>query len=503
MRVKKSIHNTIAGFSYEAVRIICSLILPRLILTSFGSDYNGLTNAISQFLSMVFLLQAGLGGVIQAALYKPIAENNIDKISTVIMTARSYVRKVSFIFIGIVLAIAILYPFIVAEDFDWLFTFSLVLIMGAGSFLQFFVTAGYGALITANQKNSIYITINIISLLLSTAVSVVMINMGYGIHAVKFGSVLALASKPLLVYLYIRRNYKLMRKAKADNSLLKQRWDNFAQELAGFICSNTDLVILSIFTNVYEVSVYTVYMLVINGVCGLISPFVQGVDAAFGNMFAKKEQSNVLKGLRVFELVVFAAATLLLSVTLVTIIPFVMVYTQGVTDIEYNRQLFSVLLVAASLFRCFRMPYIAIVNAVGHFKQTRNGAIIEMVLNIIISVTLVQFIGIIGVVIATLFSMVFRTVQYALYVSKNVVKRSIFVFIKRIVLSLACVIVVAALGKFFGLGFDTLSPNFFTWFVNAAITTLIAAVIVLAVEFLLYRDDVKTLLQLFKNRARS
>ena len=145
----------------------------------------------------------------------------------------------------------------------------------------------------------------------------------------------------------------------------------------------------------------------------------------------------------------------------------------------------------------------AIVQAVGHFKQTRNGAIVEMSLNIVISIGLVFSFGIVGVVAGTLVAMVFRTVQYAVYVSRNVIKRSIFIFIKRIVLSFACVAVIAALGYFFGLGFNVIPPDIKTWIVNAVITTLLALGVVLSVEMLFYKKDVLTLLELLKKGVRS
>ena len=68
MRTKKAIINTFAGLMYETVALICGMILPRLILRSFGSSYNGITTSITQFLSVIALLRSGIGGVTRAAL---------------------------------------------------------------------------------------------------------------------------------------------------------------------------------------------------------------------------------------------------------------------------------------------------------------------------------------------------------------------------------------------------------------------------------------------------
>ena len=66
--------NMMASIGYEMVAVICGLILPRLILSTFGSSYNGITSSITQFLSCVTLLRAGIGGVTRASLYKPLAD---------------------------------------------------------------------------------------------------------------------------------------------------------------------------------------------------------------------------------------------------------------------------------------------------------------------------------------------------------------------------------------------------------------------------------------------
>ena len=58
MRSKKTVINTIVSLLSEVVSVICGFILPRLILSAFGSTYNGLISAISQFMGFSILLRA-------------------------------------------------------------------------------------------------------------------------------------------------------------------------------------------------------------------------------------------------------------------------------------------------------------------------------------------------------------------------------------------------------------------------------------------------------------
>lgn len=138
MRSRKAIVNTIAGLLYELVAVICGFILPRLILTAFGSSYNGVTSSITQFLGYVSLMRAGIGGVTRAALYKPLANKDSAEISGVINATNNFLKRVAVIFAVSMIAFAAIYPFFVKEDFDWLFTFSLVLILGISTFAQYF-----------------------------------------------------------------------------------------------------------------------------------------------------------------------------------------------------------------------------------------------------------------------------------------------------------------------------------------------------------------------------
>ena len=121
----------------QIITIICGFILPRLILQSFGSVYNGIVNSVNQFLSCVTLLRAGIGGVTRAALYKPLEENDTNKISAIVNASEKFMRKIAGIFVILLVIFAMIYPLFVKEDFTWLFAFSLVLILGISCTILF------------------------------------------------------------------------------------------------------------------------------------------------------------------------------------------------------------------------------------------------------------------------------------------------------------------------------------------------------------------------------
>lgn len=499
MRSKKAFQNMVASISYEIVAVICGFILPRLILSRFGSSYNGISSSITQFLSCVALLKSGVGAVTRAALYKPLEDNNSYRLSQIVNATSNFMRKIALIFIGATIIFSCIYPFLVVSEFSWLFSASLVLIMCISTFIQYYFGLAYSFLIEADQNQWILQTVNIVATVLNTLFAVVLIYADFGIHAVKLGSAIAFSINPLFIYYYASRKYRIDKEIPPDNSTIKQRWDAFAQSVAYFVHNNTDIMVLTIFSSLREVSVYTVYNYVIANIRNVLTTFVNGFGAAFGNMIARNETETIKKNLRIYELIIYMLVSIIYTTAGIMIISFVSVYTEGVTDVEYKRPLFAFLVTLAGAFSCFRIPYQSIVEAAGHFKQTKNGAILEAILNISISIALVYKLGLIGVAIGTLVATVFRSVQYAVYLSRNIIKRSIFVFLNHIIVCTIVYLITLLITRHF-YAFEV--SNYMSWVVKAIFVTLTSAIIATGVHLIFYRNDMLNLYSKVKEIVR-
>ena len=481
--------NVAAGFGSEIVKLVCAFILPRLILTSFGSAYNGITQSISEFISCIALMKAGIGGATKVALYKALANKDNAEISSVVITTQHFMRKVALLFVGFVLAFACIYPIFINTEFDFFFSFSLILIVSVSTFVEYFFGYSYQLLLMADQKEYLLTGLGIFSTILSTVVSVILINGGSTIHVAKIGSALVSLITPLTVCFYTRKKYKIDKNAKSDMSKLPQRWDAVAHEVATFVNNNTDIMVLTIFTNLLEVSVYTVYHAVIFNIKKIIKLSVANFGSAFGDMYAKNEMDVLEDNLGVFELIVNSVVSVAHSTTLAMIVPFVMLYTEGVNDVNYARYSFAAIAVLASVFDCIRMPYKTVVTSIGHFRQTRNGAIFEAVLNITVSVLMVVKFGMIGVAIGTLCAMLFRTLQYSIYLSNKVLNRSLKPFISHTGLTLTIIFVVNLLVYLF----MPEITSWLMWVVWSVIVGLFAFALTLFTDYLFYAKYLKLL----------
>ena len=124
MRSKKAVINIITTLGLQVIAIVYGFIVPKIIITSFGSSVNGLVSSITQFLAYISLLESGIGPVIKASLYKPIANKNKKEISDVLKASEKFFKTISFIFIIYLLILAFVYPLIVSSEFGYFYTLS-------------------------------------------------------------------------------------------------------------------------------------------------------------------------------------------------------------------------------------------------------------------------------------------------------------------------------------------------------------------------------------------
>lgn len=486
-RSRKALYNTIAGFTYEFIQLICGLILPRLILSAFGSKYNGLTSSITQFISCISLLKAGIGGVTRAALYKPLAENNVDEISVIVNQTEKFMRKIALFFVGFIIIFAAIYPVLINKEFEWMFSSTLILIISLSTFVQYYFGFTYQLVLMADQRQYVVSIADICSTVFNTIIAVIIIKLGGGIHIVKLGSAFALFLPPIIINIYVRKKYSINRKIEGRKDVISQRWDAVGHSVANFVNTNTDIMVLTIFSGLGNVSVYTIYNYVITAIRKVITNFITGFGAAFGNMYARNEIKLMYENLRIYELIVFSISSIVYSVTFVMITPFAMYYTRGITDANYYQPLFGYILTLAGAFTCFRIPYETIVKALGHYKQTKRASYLEAIINIVISVIAVIKFGLIGVAFGTLVAAIYRSTLYAIYLSKNILKRSVWIYIQRVILTIIIGVGVYLSSKLY----MTTVLTLYDWLLMAVITTLIAITFTLIFDLIFYFYDTK------------
>ena len=103
--------NSSTGLLFELVSLVCGMILPRLILGKMGSNYNGVTTSITQFLSFITIVRSGIGGVSKVYLYRSLANNDDAQLNIIMRSVNKFMRRVSVVYILGLIIISLFYPF--------------------------------------------------------------------------------------------------------------------------------------------------------------------------------------------------------------------------------------------------------------------------------------------------------------------------------------------------------------------------------------------------------
>lgn len=485
MRKKKAILNTGFSLLLELASVLSGFIVPNLMIRTFGSNINGLTHSIGSFLGYISILQLGAGSVIKASLYKPLAKNDTNELSRIVKASSTFFRRIGLVGFIYMAFLCVLFPFFLYPDDGFIYTASLVVIIGLGTIAQYLLGITYQMVLEADQKSYIYSIAQITTILLNTVSIIVLTKIGCSIQIVKLLSAFFLILRPFVVSIYVRKKYKINLNVKYDKSLISQRWDGFAHGLAFFIHNKTDIFVLTVFSVMSNVSVYGVYASITSGLTALISSIDKAVRAAFGNMIANEENDNLRKTFASYNSFVQMLSAICFGTAAITATKFVSIYVKNVTDAEYFQPLFSFLIISAEMFYCLRLPYTGIVFAGNRFKDTKIPAMIEAGINIVVSISLVHLWGLEGVAIGTLVAMIYRTISFIVFLHKNILFLKYSQQIKRYAITLTAYF----LSVFLLSRIDVTVSNYILWALYAGSCFIGCCIINVVLNLLFAREE--------------
>ncbi len=496
-RKKKLMLNTISSLIFLFTNFICAFILQKFILKTYGSEVNGLVESITQFLGAVTLLDMGVGAVVQSSLYKPLAENDSKMISRIFVSAGKFFRKIALILLIYVIALMCFYPFSVNKSFGILYTVLLIGSMCVSSFAQYYFGVVNGLLLTADQKGYIQYTSKSVTLVINTLACVVLIQLGCSIHIVKLTTSLIFLLRPTYLQRYVKKHYSIDRKITYSEEPIKQKWNGMAQHFASFVLTGTDSIVLTLFSSLSNVSVYSVYNMVCIGMKNIVISFTNGMQSLIGEMLAKKEMDKLKKFFDYIEWLIHTVTALVFGCTGILLLNFIRVYTKGITDINYIHPLFAVLITAANAGHCFRLPYNIIILAAGHYKQTQSNYIIAMIMNIFISVVTVNFFGLVGVAAGTLAAMTYQTVWMSRYNSKHILHIDFKSFLKHIAIDMISVVISVIIT----FKIPMLSVSYLSFFILAFEVLICWIAVSLIINYIFYKEYIIRIFEKAKRRS--
>ncbi|MDD6071041.1 MAG: hypothetical protein PUC12_09570 [Clostridiales bacterium] len=415
--------NAISSLALQLATIAQGLILPKLILGAFGSEVNGLVSSITQFLSFISLLEGGLGAVVLAELYGPIEKKNDDKIQGILGACQSFFSKLTLVFLVYTILVAFFYPRYIDTSLSKEAVSALVLILSMTTVAQYLFSITYRLLLQAEQKLYIVNYVSAVTILINTISAAVIIFVFPSIHVVKLCSGIIYMIQPMVYKAFVEKKFlKENIRKKKQHYILKNRWSGFAQNLAHFVNMNTDVALITLFMPLQYVSVYSVHLLVINALRGIVTSVGNSYQSALGKYIAMGDSAQLKQKFRKFEEGFWLTGMVLFFCCALLINPFIQIYTTGITDAEYYQPIFSFVIVLANMIYVIREPYRLLVLAGGKFKETNFGAFAEAIINLGMSLLLITKFGLIGVAIGTLVAIVFRLIYLVWYLRKDIIQ---------------------------------------------------------------------------------
>ena len=486
--------NTAASLIAQITTLICGFILPRLFLQHYGSEVNGLVNSISQFLSVIAFLELGVGAVVQSSLYKPLAEKDNQQISKVMVSANKFFQRLARILLVYVISLMIIYPYIANQNFGFIYTATLIAAISISSFAQYYFGIVNSLLLNADQRGYIQYNAQTVTIILNTIVCAIMISMNGTIQVVKLVTSLIYLARPVILQIYVNNHYAINWKIKYTQEPIKQKWNGVAQHVASVVLDGTDTIVLTVFSTLSNVSIYSVYFLVVKGVKTLFLSVTNGIQALIGELWAKQELDQLKSFFGWIEWLIHTGATYVFSCTAALIVPFIQVYTLGIRDANYIQPTFAILLTLANAMHCLRLPYNIMVLAAGHYKQTQRNYIVAAILNIVVSVLTVKIWGLIGVAIGTLVAMTYQTIWLAIYDSRH------FIYwpLKKVIRQFLVDIISSFLIISFGSHIVLKDITYFNWFFMAIKVAIVALFVAFCLNSLFYRSKMHRLMLKFR-----
>ena len=407
MRKENSIKNITIGVMSQLVIAILGFISRKVFLDNLNVAYLGINGLLTNVLSLLGLVEAGIGGSIVYNLYKPLAEDNKPKVAALIQLYKKAYRILALVIL--VLSIG-LYPIIrgmvageeLIENFN--IVYSIFILKNILAYLY----SHKWCIINADQKNYILTRVN---LLFNIIVAIVKI----GILIITKSYILFLLIETILIigesiykarivdrlYPYINTIKNSYLDNDTKENIIKNVKALFLHNIGGFFVFGTDNLLITKFVGVGAVGIYSNYSMIINQLVNIIVPILNGVGASIGNLIATESKEKNYTIFKVTYLVNFW----IYSVCVIFLFNLLNPFIKWWIGREYLLDTFTLVII---LLNCY---ITGIRNSIGTFKskagifvEDKYFPLIESAINLVASIILVKYLGLVGIFIGTTIS---------------------------------------------------------------------------------------------------
>lgn len=498
-RTKLSIKNAVIAVLTNIITIFIGFIAQAIFVRTLGKEYLGINGLFSNIISMLGIVELGIGTTIIFHLYKPIASKDI----TGIRELMGFYKK-SYRIIALIIAIVgiLIVPFlktIVGENNikeSIYLIYSLFLIDIVCSYLLTYKRS----ILYANQQTYIVNIIHIFYLVLMNTTQIVILLTTKNYILYLEIKILFRILENIVITIIANKKYPFI-KGKINEKLDKGTVQDIIKKvkamvfhkIGDFVVLGTNNIVISTFLGISTVGLYANYNMIITALNNLLSQIYSSVVASVGNLLTEKNDEksyNTYKKMAFLNLyIAIEAATLFIC--LVT--PFIEIWVGK----EYVLSI-SVVVAMTVDFYVFtlRNTMNTYKTAAGIFYEDRYIPIVVAVVNIVFSILLVNVIGLPGVFIGTIISnFVYHFIGYPKYVYSVIFNRSGVEYIKDFIRNVILFLVI--MGTCFILTNNIVIENIFLKLIVNLVVTVVYTNIIL---ILLFKKDFNSILAMIKKQ---
>lgn len=408
MRTANSIKNILLVLVNTFIITLLSFVTRKIFVSVLSSYHLGLRGLFGNLISMLSLAELGIGAAIAFSLYKPIAENDIEKIKVLMKFYRKVYTKISLSVFILGLTLSFFLQFIVRDPQTSDSYLRLVFFLFLSEACISYLIAYKQILINAYQKGY-----RLIPFTTSFKFSAMLAQAGILIITHNF--ILYLLTNTIIVIIenvvvnaFINKEYPFLKQKNVNNlrkedekAITKNVRALIFHKIGDYVTNGTDNIIISIFINVNTVGLYSNYGLIIQTIQSFLLKSFSSITSSFGNLIAKENEDKQFAIFKTFNFLgfwIYCCTTTTLFNTINHFIGLWLGYEYIIDQLIINVVLLDFFLVG------MRIPVGIIKASAGVFTQDKYIPVIQAVVNLAVSIVLAKSYGLIGVFIGTLVS---------------------------------------------------------------------------------------------------
>lgn len=435
-RVRQAGKNIFFGYISNFIILVMGFMQRTVFILVLDRTLLGVNSLYTDILSMLSLAELGIGSALNYSLYKPVAVGDQEKIKSYMRLYRRAYLAIAGVIAAIGLLLTPFLPYLIKDSggisVKDLTIYYLIFLFNTVS--TYFVAYKY-SLSNAQQRN--YIQTNIATLTKIATVFaqiVVLFLTGNFLFYLLTQAVVELVQK-IFVGIYFNRLYPYLRdkevkkleKAETDLVITKTKALMF-HKIGDVARLSTDSIIITYFMNVDWVGIVGNYTMIITYAANFISVIFNSVISGFGNLVAtesRDKQFAMFKVYRFFACWLYGFAA----------VGFWLLLTPLVTGIWLNEswELGQAVLTLILIDLYFKGGRVVLVNfkiAAGVFEQDKYLSLLQGIVNLVLSVIGIQYIGLAGVYLGTVVSGVMANLVQPVIVYRDCFGRSAWSYFK-------------------------------------------------------------------------